>query len=186
MLLDLPPVLGAAIFYGLWPALVAAVVSTLTYNFFFTSPYRTFLIHSPADLVTVLILFLVALVTSHLAGSMREQARLAGAHAARNATIAGLARRLLSCPTEQDIGEVIVRQLSRLFDCHAVLVSGRDDLRLIASAPGDMVLTPGDLAAAEITLETGDPAGRGVRRVPPQLSLRYRMRPQEGQNTSSV
>lgn len=165
VLLYLPPVLAAAVFYGLWPALVAAVASTLAYNYFFTAPYRTLLIHSPADLVTVLIMLLVALVTSHLAGSMREQARLAAAHAARNATIAGLARRLLSCATEHEIGEVAVGELSRLFGCNVVLVAGPGDPRLVASVPDGMVLTPGDLAAAEITLDSGDPAGRGVRRV---------------------
>jgi K+-sensing histidine kinase KdpD len=165
VLLYLPAVLAAAVHCGLWPALMAAVASTLAYNFFFTAPYRTLLIHSPADAVTVVILLLVALVTSHLAGSMREQARLAAGHAARNATIAGLARHLLSCASEQDIGEVAVRELSRLFGCNAVLVAGQDDPRLVASAPPGMMLTPGDMTAAAITLETGDTAGRGVRRV---------------------
>ena len=75
VLLYLPAVLVAAIYCGLWPALTAAAASTLAYNFFFTAPYRTLLIHSPADAVTVVILFLVALVTSHLAGSMRELCR---------------------------------------------------------------------------------------------------------------
>jgi len=165
VLLYLPAVLAAAVHCGLWPALVAAGASTLAYNFFFTAPYRTLLIHSPADAVTVVILFLVALVTSHLAGSMREQARLARAHAARNATIAGLARRLLSCAGEQDIGEVAVRELSRLLECNAVLVAGKGDPRLVASAPGEMALTSGDMTAAALTLDTGDPAGRGVRTV---------------------
>jgi two-component system sensor histidine kinase KdpD len=96
---------------------------------------------------------------------MREQARLARAHAARNATIAGLARRLLSCAGEQDIGEVAVRELSCLLGCNAVLVTGKDDPRLVASAPGEMMLTPGDMTAAALTLDTGDPAGRGVRAV---------------------
>lgn len=165
VLLYLPAVLGAAVFCGLWPALLAAVASTLAYNFFFTAPYRTLVIHSPADMVTVIILFLVAAVTSRLASSMREQARLAASHAARNATIAGLARRLLSCASEQDISEVAVKELSRLFGCNAVLVTGGDEPRLVAAAPEDAVLTPGDIAAAAITLDTGDPAGRGVRRV---------------------
>jgi K+-sensing histidine kinase KdpD/DNA-binding winged helix-turn-helix (wHTH) protein len=165
VLIFLPPVLGAAILCGRRPALLAAVASTLAYNFFFTAPFRTFLIHSPADVVTVAILFLVALVTSHLAGSMREQSRLASAHAARNATIAGLARRLLSSASEQDIAEVAVSELARLFGCNAVLVAGGEGPRLMASAPPGMALTPSDLAAAVITLETGDPAGRGIRRV---------------------
>jgi K+-sensing histidine kinase KdpD len=165
VLLYLPAVLGAAVLHGLWPAVVAAVASSLAFNFFFTAPYRTFLIHSPADLVTVVMLFLVALVTSHLAGSMRVQARLAAAHAARNATIAGFARRLLSCAAERDIAKVAVRELSRLFSCNAVLVTDRDNPRLLASAPDEkMALTPGDIAAASMALHTGDSAGRGVRR----------------------
>jgi K+-sensing histidine kinase KdpD/DNA-binding winged helix-turn-helix (wHTH) protein len=164
VLLYLPPVLAAAIYSGLWPSLVAALASTLAYNFYFTAPYRTFVIHSPADVVTVIVLLLVALVTSHLASSLRDQARLAAAHAARNATIAGLARRLLASADEHEIADVAVRELSRLFDCNSVLVTGPDDPRVVASAPGQAALAPSDFAAAAHTLTTGEPTGRGVRR----------------------
>ncbi len=51
--------------------------------------------------------------TSQLAASIRRQARIADAHAARNATIAGLARRLLGCTSEQEIADVSVRELAR-------------------------------------------------------------------------
>jgi two-component system, OmpR family, sensor histidine kinase KdpD len=165
VLLYLPPVLAAAVLYGLWPAMAAAVASTLAYDFFFTEPYHTLVIYSPADAVTVAVLFSVALVTSRLAGSMREQARRAEAHAARNATIAGLARQLLACTSERGIAEVAVTELSRLFHCSAVLVMGREQPALIASTPAGMALAAGDIAAAAMTLETGDPAGRGIRRI---------------------
>ena len=165
VLLFIPPVLAAAAFFGLRPALLAAVASTLAYNYFFTVPYRTLLIHRPTDVVTVIVLFLVALVTSHLAGSMREQARLAAAHATRNATIAGLARRLLSSTGEQAIAGIAVNELARLFGCNAVIAVGADDPHVIASAPGATALAPSDLAAAALTLMTGEPAGRGVQRV---------------------
>lgn len=166
LLLYLPAVLVAAIYCGLWPSLAAAVLSALAYNYFFTEPYRTFIIHSPADIVTVAMLFLVAVVTSRLAGSLREQARLAAAHAARNATIAGLARRLLSCSSEDDIVALTVDQLANLFTCNAVLLTGSDAPRVIASAPANVDLAPSDFAAAALTLNTGEAAGRGVRRVP--------------------
>jgi K+-sensing histidine kinase KdpD len=165
VLLYLPPVLGASILCGLWPALAAALASTLAYNYFFTAPYRSFVIYSPADMVTVAILFLVALVTSHLAGSMREQAHLARGHAARNATIAGFARRLLSSASELDIAHAAVRELYGLLGCNVVLVMGRDDPRLVASAPTEMSLTPGDIAAATLALQTCDRTGRGIRRA---------------------
>lgn len=164
-LLYIPSVLVAAVTCGLRPALAAAVVSTLAYNFYFTAPYRTLIIHRPADVVTVVVLFLVAAVTSHLAASLREQSRLAAAHAARNATIAGLARRLLSCASVQDIADVAVAELARLFSVHAVLLTGRDEPRVAAAAPASATLAPSDLAAAALTLESGEPSGRGVRRA---------------------
>lgn len=162
VLLYLPAVLGAAVYCGLWPSSLAAVSSALAYNFFFTAPYHTFVIQSPADVVTVVVLFLVAAVTSRLAGSMREQARLAAAHAARNATIAGFARRLLSCTSERAIADLAANELARLFDCNTVVIAGRE---LLGSAPANATLAPNDLAAADITLSTGQPTGRGIRRA---------------------
>lgn len=164
-LLYIPPVLVAALSLGLWSALCAAIISTLTYNFYFTQPVHTFLINNPADIVTVAVLFLVAVVTSQLAASVRDQGRRADAFAARNATIAGLARRLLSCTSEREIFEVAVRELSSLFACQAVtMVAGEDSPKMMASLPPHAQLTPGDLAAAALTLSTGQATGRGVSR----------------------
>ncbi|MEQ1495291.1 MAG: DUF4118 domain-containing protein [Novosphingobium sp.] len=165
VLLYIPPVLAAAVYAGLWPALAAAVASTLAYNYYFTAPLRTFVIHSPADMVTVVVLFLVAVVTSQLVGLLRKQAQLAAMHAARNATIAGFARRLLSCADDTAIANVTVHELSQLFRCHAVLFTGRDDPQLLAHAPAGVALAPSDFAAAAVTLSTGEPTGRGIRRL---------------------
>lgn len=164
-LVYLPAVLGAAVLAGLGPSLVAAAASALAYNYFFTAPYHTFRIHSPADVVTVIILFLVAVVTSHLAASIRKQAELANAHAARNATIAGFARRLLSCTTEQEIADAGVDDLSVLFECNAVLLAGDAEPRPVAARPSSVRLTPSDLAAAALVIATGQSAGRGVTKV---------------------
>src|SRR5689334_22601552 len=71
-LLYLPTVLGVAVLSGLGPSLAAAAGSALAYNYFFTVPYRTFRMDNPEDIVTVLVLFLVAVVTSHLAASIRK------------------------------------------------------------------------------------------------------------------
>lgn len=167
-LLYIPPVLVAAVTNGLGPALGAAVVSTLAYNYYFTAPYRTLLIHSPADIVTVIVLFLVATVTSHLAGSLRTQSRIATSHAARNATIAGLARRLLSCVSPEQIGKVAVSELASLFDANAVVVVAGTRPQLIAVSNEGTSLGPVDLAAAALTLQTGKPSRADERRV--QLS----------------
>lgn len=111
------------------------------------------------------VLFAVALVTSSLASSLREQTQLAAVHASRNATIAGFAGRLLSCSDMDEIFRTTVHELARLFDCHAALVVGQDAPHAVASAPHNVRLSPADLAAAALSMATGEPAGRGLRRA---------------------
>ena len=156
-LLYLPAVLGAALLGGLRPALFAAIVSTCAYNFFFTAPHHTFQIDNPADLVTVGVLFLVAVVASQLAASVRKQAQIAAAHAARSETIAGLARHLLPCTTEAEIGAVVTSQLAALFGCNAVLINGLHEPKPVASAPAPARLTPSDLDSAALAIQNGQP-----------------------------
>jgi two-component system, OmpR family, sensor histidine kinase KdpD len=168
-LLYLPAVLAVAVLAGLGPALFAALASALAYNFFFTAPRLSFHIENPNDLVTVTVLFGTAVVTSQLAASVLRQARIAQAHAARNATIAGLARSLLSCTSEREIAEISSRELGGIFDCNAVLfgMAGAAEGRVLSSAPASMQLTPGDIAVAAMVLDSGERAGRGVDRAVP-------------------
>jgi two-component system sensor histidine kinase KdpD len=163
----LPAVLAAAALWGIGPGLMAGIAAALSYNFFFTEPVHTLRINRVADVVTVVVLLVVALVTSRLAAGIRTQAQLAAGHAARNATIAGFAGRLLTCSTEEQIGETACEELHKLFDCNAVLVSGLPQPRVVGVVPAGNRLTPSDIAAAALTLETGEPAGRATPRIQP-------------------
>lgn len=164
-LLFLPAVLAAAALFGRWPALLAAALSALAYNYFHVSPVHTFRIDRAEDLFTVTALLAVALVVSQLAASMRAQARLALAHAERNATIAGFARRLLASGGAAEIAAVTTTELAQLFACHAVLVEDPENPRVVSAAPGEAALAPSDLAAAVHTIATGETTGRGVKRA---------------------
>lgn len=162
-LLYLPTILASAILFGLWPALAAGLASALAYNFFFTPPFHTFRMDRPADIVTVVILFLVATVTSKLASTVREQAALARSHASRNATIAGFAARLLSCSDKQEIASVACGELAAIFGCNAVMVAGLPVPAVIASEPMSLSMSPNDVATAAAVLQSGESAGRGAR-----------------------
>ena len=172
----LPAVLAAAALWGLGPALSAGVAAALAYNFFFSTPIHTFRMDRVTDVVTVVVLLIVALVTSKLAAGIREQARLAALHAARNATIAGFAGRLLSSSSEAEIAETACTELNRLFDCNAILVSGLPQPDVLAVVPRGNLLTPSDIAAAALTLESGEPAGRGTARLQPAEWVFYPIR----------
>lgn len=163
----LPPVLAVAALWGFGPALLAGIAAALAYNFFFTEPIHTLRMDRVADVVTVVVLLVVAIVTSQLASAIRRQARVAAAHASRNATIAGFARKLLSCGSVNDIAETAADELARLFECNALLLDGKPEPLVIAARPPTTQLTPSDLGAAALALATGQPAGRGTDRVQP-------------------
>jgi two-component system sensor histidine kinase KdpD len=163
----LPAVLTVAVLWGLGPALIAGIAAALAYNFFFTAPVHTLRIDRVSDVVTVIVLLVVALVTSRLAAGIRRQARLAAAHASRNATIAGFAGRLLSCSREEDIARTACAELNRLFGCNAILVHGLPTPSIIASYPEGNRLTPSDVAAAALAIDSGEPAGRATPRIQP-------------------
>ena len=175
----LPAVLAAAALWGLGPALLAGVGAGLAYNFFFSEPVHTFRMDRVADVVTVIVLLIVALVTSRLAAGIRAQARLAASHAARNATIAGFARRLLSSSTEEQIASTTCAELREVFGCNAMIVKGLPEPAIIASDPPNR-LTPSDLAAAALTLETGKPAGRRTSQAQPAEWVFYPVQSEGG------
>lgn len=166
-LLYLPPVLAAAILYGFRPAMTAALASAMAYNFFFAEPYYSLRMNRPADILTVVILFIVAAVTSRLAAQMRSQAALAVANAKRNATIAGLAGRLLPCIAPEQIAKVATSEIATLFDCNAALLIDSINTRALAVMPTTAPLTPVEFIVAASVIAEGKIAGRGSQRLTP-------------------
>ena len=166
VMLYLLPVLAAAIYGGLGPGLVAAFASALAYNYWFTAPLHTFQIHAAADIVTVIVLFLVAVVCSQLAASVRRQAQLASQHAARNAAIAVLPAACFPPAAKRRSPRRVRRgwpscSIAMLWCWARVIRPSRwpDPL------PG-ATLSPSDLAAAAFTLQSGERSGRGEKRAP--------------------
>jgi two-component system sensor histidine kinase KdpD len=111
---------------------------------------------------------------------MRNHARLAASHAARNATIAGFAGRLLSCRGEKEIAVTACAEMRRLFNCNTMLMAGLPEPQVIASDPADNQPTPSDIAAAAYAIEEGQPAGRGSTRLQPAEWLFHPVRSGSG------
>lgn len=88
VLLFLLPVLLVAARGGVGPALMTAALGALAYNFFLLPPRFTFRIHGFDNLVSVFVLFAVALVTSRLATALRAREEESSYRAGANAEIA--------------------------------------------------------------------------------------------------
>ena len=71
------PVLAAAIAGGRVGGAIAAVVSALCFDFFFTRPYYSFTINRSADVETMIVLLVVGLVVGELVVRVRRSERAA-------------------------------------------------------------------------------------------------------------
>src|SRR5581483_2856776 len=78
-MLFLMAVLFSAVSFGIWPAILASFLSFLGYNFFFIEPVYTFTVAQPYELFALSVFLVVAILTSALAGRVRDQARVAAA-----------------------------------------------------------------------------------------------------------
>jgi len=93
-LVFLTAVLVSAIIYGFWQALLACLVSLLTYNFFFLPPLYTFTIADRSNIVTLFFFGVVAVVGSNLAARVRRQNVVAETERLRSAMLTSLSHDL--------------------------------------------------------------------------------------------
>ncbi len=91
-------VLLTAVNFGIWPAIYASVLSFLVYNFFFIPPIYTFTVAEPYELLALVIFLVVAVVTSALAGRVREQATISAGRMRAMRRLYEFTRRLSGWP----------------------------------------------------------------------------------------
>lgn len=167
-LLYLIPVMYAGTRHGLATGVVAGLVSSLAYNFFFIPPTHTLSVDNPEHLITLLILLGVAVVGSQLAAQVREQAMLAEARADRNAALAGFARLLTGVSRRDDLWQVAAEEVARLFDVRTIVLvrspveAGGRGLVLCASSPPQHRIELIEMAAAQWCFDNAAPAGPGA------------------------
>src|SRR5690348_2333981 len=98
-------VLVTAMSFGIWPAIFASVLSFLTYNFFFIPPIYTFTIAEPYELLALVIFLVVAVISSAMAGRVREQARIAAARMRAMRRLYEFTKRLSGLATVDAVAE---------------------------------------------------------------------------------
>ena len=174
----LTAVLAAGVLYGLRPALAAATVAFLTYNFLFLQPKFSFAIGSPTDVLTLIVFWGVALTTGALAGRVREQARAAQRRASAVSALLAASQRLTGIGDRGEAARILAEQTAAAAGAAAVvLLPVENELTLTAGAPGKPELDAEAMAAARWAWERGEPAGHGTGTLP---QARWTFRPLQG------
>lgn len=176
-------VLVSGIAFGLWPAVLAAAASAVAYNFFFLEPRLTMLIGHPADVLTFLVFFAVALTTGWLTGRVRDQSRATSRRASAIAAVLSATRRLSGSTGADEAATALAEQLAAATGAKAVVLGPADgDLKIMAASPALAALPPGDMAAARWCWEKGEATGFGTGTMP---MASWTFRPLHGVKTRS-
>jgi two-component system, OmpR family, sensor histidine kinase KdpD len=166
-LLFLTAVLVSAVLFGLWPALLACVVSTLAYNFLFLPPLYTFTIADPENVVALFFFAVAAVIVSNLTARVRAQAITARARARTTEELYLFSRKLAVATNLDDLLWATVHQIALMLKVRVVLLLP-DEERIVVRAgfPPEDTLDDADLAAARWCWEKNRPAGRGADTLP--------------------
>jgi two-component system sensor histidine kinase KdpD len=159
-------VVFAAVFWGTYPALYAAALGLLTWDFFFVPPVYTITIERPQDIVTGLVFAAVAILTGGLAGRTRAEAAAAHTRVESLRRIGAFSRRLGTPTTEPELLAEIARQAADLASRAVVLTADAHELTLQSAHPAGAELDEGAMAAARWAADHSEQTGQGTSTLP--------------------
>ena len=180
-LVFLTAIVAIAVRFGLWPSLLASVVSALCYNFFFTEPYHTFSIADPRNVVAVVFFTIVAIIVSNVAARVRTLAVTAMARARTTEALYVFSRKLAGVGTLDDLLWATAYQTALMLKVRVVLLLPENGSIVVkAGYPPEDILDKADLAAANWAWEHDRSAGRGSDTLPGAKRLFLPMRTGRG------
>jgi two-component system sensor histidine kinase KdpD len=160
-------VLVTAMNVGMWPAIFASVLSFLVYNFFFIPPVYTFTIAEPYELLALVIFLVVAVISSAMAGRVREQARIAAARMRAMRRLYEFTKRLSGLATVDAVAEGAASEIhASLGRPVVVMLAHDDDIALTAAWPPEDALDAAAMTAARWAYSHNEPAGADTGTLP--------------------
>jgi two-component system sensor histidine kinase KdpD len=166
-MLFLVAVLLVALNFGIWPAIYASALSFAVYNFFFIPPLYTFTIAEPYELLALVIFLIVAVITSALAGRVREQATISASRMRAMRRLYEFTRRLSGLASFDAVAEGAASEIhASLGRAVVVLLEQDGDLTLTAAWPPEDTLDAAAMTAARWAYSHVEPAGTGTSTLP--------------------
>ncbi len=169
-LLYLFPMLVSAVWWGLRPAIYAAVLAILAFDFFFVPPERSFTVADLRYLVSFAVYVAVAALTASLASRLKQQLAYAKQREAHTAALYALSRQMSEIADVGALLDSVSREAARSMDAEAVVYlpdeqghlalahrSGADGER----GAGDWGEGDAEKATARLAFDHGEAVGYG-------------------------
>ncbi|HEX4209395.1 MAG TPA: DUF4118 domain-containing protein, partial [Candidatus Binataceae bacterium] len=146
-LVYLIPVVVAATRWGIGPAIVAALGGGAASDFFFFTPYYSFRIDDPQEVVDLLLFLFVALVSGHLASRLRNEKEALRNRETELQYLYEFSRRLAACFTIPDLISAIQNYLAQAL--------GQQTVFFLAKTEGHLEAPQSDFVPREVEVRVG-------------------------------
>ena len=144
---------------GTGPAILAAILGFLCWNFFFLPPYHTFVIRDPKDWLSLIVFLAVGVVMGIQTGRMRDREARAVAREQETRALNRLTAELVSGSSTEAMAAGVLGELVDLLDVDQatlfVSVGGR--LEPVCAAPPCDALAPELVEAAQWVYDHDEP-----------------------------
>jgi two-component system sensor histidine kinase KdpD len=127
-LLYLLPVVIISRFYGLFPAILAALLSFLSFNYYFIPPSFTLAVHQTQDLIALIVFLIIAIVISQLLDRDRQNLIAIMAREREVTHLYELSIALAGLQDEKAITQILAEKIRATFQADCVDVALSTDL----------------------------------------------------------
>ncbi len=166
-LTDLLAVLLVAVYLGRGPALLAAALSALSWNFLFIEPRFTLDVFLPHDAALLVLYFAIALFAGNLTARLRIREQQAAYNAERNMALFSLTRDIAGAVDMDDVLTTAIDQIGRVFKAEvAILRPGQENESLAVHAGSTLAIDEKELSVAVWAFEHNRRAGRYTETLP--------------------
>jgi two-component system sensor histidine kinase KdpD len=147
---------------SLVPALAAAVLSSVAYNFFFMEPIFGLAIYPASELIAMLLFLAAAIIGSNLANRLRTQIAALRATNDQSQALLALSRQLVEAPELTAVRRAAVEAIAEFEHVPVCLLAAGAEPRgldIVASAPGGVTPDDESRQAALWAFEYSRPGG---------------------------
>ena len=119
------------------PAIFSSLFSVSAFAFFFVPEYYSFVVANTEYAITLIVMLLVSLLVSGLTTRIRHQARVSRQQERQTAALYEMSQNLTAINTLEELLEVAVEQISKIFDSKVTILmpNSEEKLQLRAGYP---------------------------------------------------
>ena len=164
VMLFLLAVVGAALLFGRGPAVLAAVVNVLAFDFFYVPPKMSFAVRDAQYVFTFIVMLIVGLAIGQLTARLRFQARFATQGEEQARRLFEMARELSAALAPEQVAEIGEQFITGTARAKSTVLTLDEDetLRPAVAGAGPEV----DMAIARWCVDHAEPAGVGTDTLP--------------------